>query len=221
MSEYVLEMSRVCGGRKKFRLQDITLQLEPGYIYAIAGENGAGKSTLFHVILSTNSRYTGQMKVLGMDMAEEREKAMNKIAFISEDARWIGLKSGLSNARIFGSLYDDFDESVFKDEMKKMKVSTAVSYESLSRGEKMKFQMAFGIACGAKLFCMDEATAGMDPVFRIDFFNSLRELLIQEDVCILMTSHNMTEIEKQTDYVAVMKDGSLGEFKESLEFLKE
>lgn len=214
MSEYIFEMSQVCGGRKKFKLKDISLQLEPGYIYAIAGENGAGKSTLFYTILSDKSKYTGKMKAFGMDMATDREKAMNQIAFISEDAKWILLESATANARMMGCLYDNFDENVFKEQMKKMKVSTAVAYEKLSRGEKMKFQLCFGIACGAKLFFLDEATAGMDPVFRIDFFNILRELLIHEDVSVLMTSHNMTEIEKQTDYVAIMEDGHLGEFKE-------
>lgn len=218
MSEYILELDQVCGGRKKFKLQDISMKLEPGFIYAIAGENGAGKSTLFHLLLSNASKYTGRITAFGMNMASEREKIMNKVAFISEDAKWIVLQSATTNARIMGCLYDDFDEAVFKEQMKKMKVPTAVNYESLSRGEKMKFQMAFGIACGAKLFLLDEATAGMDPVFRIDFFNLLRELLVQEDCSILMTSHNMTEIEKQTDYVAIMENGRLGEFKESLDY---
>jgi len=221
MSEYIFEMSQVCGSRKKFQLQDINLQLEPGYIYAIAGENGAGKSTLFYTILSERSKYTGNITAFGMDMKTNREAVMNKVAFISEDANWMVLESGMANARMLGCLYDDFDENAFKEQMKKMQVSTAVSYERLSRGEKMKFQLSFGIACGAKLFFLDEATAGMDPVFRIDFFNILRELLVNEDVSVLMTSHNMTEIEKQTDYVAIMEEGHLGAFKESIEFLQE
>ena len=194
------------------------MQLEPGFIYAIAGENGAGKSTLFHLILSNECVYSGEMKLGEIDLASDRVKALNHIAFISEDIRPLPAASNIGQARIMGSLYDDFDEELFVATMKKMGLSTGKTYANQSRGEKIKYQIAFGVACHAKLFLMDEATAGMDPVFRIDFFNMLRELLIQEDCCILMTSHNMTEICKQTDYVAIMQDGELGEFQESIDF---
>ena len=62
---------------------------------------------------------------------------------------------------------------------------------------------------------MDEATAGMDPVFRIDFFDILRTLIRDEMCTVLMTTHNTDEIRKQTDYYAVMDNGQLGEFRES------
>lgn len=80
----------------------------------------------------------------------------------------------------------------------------------------MKFQLAFAIAHHSRLYLLDEATAGMDAVFKIELFDMLRELIAQE-CCVIMITHDMTEIMKNTDYVAVMEGGRLGEFGESIE----
>ena len=99
---------------------------------------------------------------------------------------------------------------------KQMNVSTATTLWRMSRGERMKFQLAFAIAHHSRLYLLDEATAGMDAVFKIELFDMLRELIAQE-CCVIMTTHDMTEIMKNTDYVAVMEGGRLGEFSESIE----
>ena len=96
--------------------------------------------------------------------------------------------------------------------MKKMNVGTATTLWRMSRGERMKFQLAFAIAHHSRLYLLDEATAGMDAVFKIELFDMLRELIAQE-CCVIM----MTEIMKNTDYVAVMEGGRLGKFSESIE----
>ena len=106
---------------------------------------------------------------------------------------------------------------LFNQIMDKMSLSPNRTYDKMSRGEKIKFQLAFAIAHQSRLLLLDEATAGMDPVFRIEFFDMLRRFLVDEKCCVLMTSHNMTEIMKQTDYVAIMNHGELSEFKESME----
>jgi len=63
---------------------------------------------------------------------------------------------------------------------------------------------------------MDEATAGLDPVYRIELFNMIRRKMAEEDLTVLMISHNMNEIDKNADYVAIMKDGELGGFEENV-----
>lgn len=113
-------------------------------------------------------------------------------------------------------MYDDFDVELFNECMKKMNVSTATTLWRMSRGERMKFQLAFAIAHHSRLYLLDEATAGMDAVFKIELFDMLRELIAQE-CCVIMITHDMTEIMKNTDYVAVMEGGRLGEFSESIE----
>ena len=94
-------------------------------------------------------------------------------------------------------------------------MSGGVPLSGLSRGEYIKFQMAFAMAHNASLFLLDEATAGMDPVFRKDFFRILRDLAAQDKV-ILMSTHIQEELERKVDYVGIMDNGSFGGFMENV-----
>lgn len=214
----VLELRDVSVKRKRFRLHNINMCLLPGYIYAIAGENGSGKTTLLQSILSEKRKHTGRILFYGQDIGNNHAKIMNEIGFVSEDNIFFEERSARQNAAILGLLYDKFDQELFETCMKQMEAPMGVAYGRMSRGERIRFQVAFAAAHHSRLLLLDEATAGIDPVFRIEFFDMLRHLLV-EGATVLMTSHNMTEIARQTDYVAFMKDGVLGEFKESLEVL--
>jgi ABC-2 type transport system ATP-binding protein len=142
---------------------------------------------------------------------------MQQIGVVSEDHRFLENRTGRQNAELLGLLYENFDMERFEAALKEMQISGGVTYKKMSRGERMKFQLAFAIAHGSRLYLLDEATAGLDPVFRIEFFDMLRSLLRDENCSVLMTSHNEAEITRQTDYVAVMKDGRLSAFQESIE----
>lgn len=217
MENTILEFTHVTGRNRKFHLKDINFSLDAGYIYAITGENGAGKTTLMKYILNDNSKYSGDIRLCGQNIFKKHTFAMQNIGFISDDNMFFEHLSTSENANILSTLYEGFDLDLFRNVLSRCNVSSATIYQSLSRGEKIKFQLAFAIAHHSKLYLLDEATAGMDPAFRLEFFDILRELLCAEDCCVLMTSHNTSEIFKQTDYMAIMHEGTLTPFKESLE----
>ena len=211
-----LEFVNVCGKSRKFALHDVNFSLEPGFIYAIAGENGAGKSTLMKYILSEKTLYTGNILFEGEDISGRHADIMNSIGFVSEDNVFFNERSAYQIGELLGVFYDSFDMELYRETLKTMDISGNHTYMKMSRGEKIKMQLAFAIAHGSRLLLLDEATAGLDPVYRLELFDVLRKLLAGENVTVLMSSHNMTEIEKNTDYVAIMKDGRLGEFNESI-----
>lgn len=208
-------------GRGKFHLKDINMELRAGYIYGLMGENGAGKTTLMKYILDEHCRYEGRIYLDGEDIRSDHAKVMNKLGYVSEDNCFFEERTGEQNAAILGILYDDFSMERFRDAMKKMEMTEAKAYKRLSRGERLKFQLAFAIAHNPCLYLLDEVTVGMDPVFRIEFFDMLRHLIQDETCAVLMTSHIRTEIEMKTDYAAVMKEGCLGAFTESLSLYDE
>ncbi len=216
MSDKCLEFINVSGKSRRFALADVNFSLEPGFIYAIAGENGAGKSTLMKHILSEKKTYSGSILFEGEDITGRHAEIMNAIGYVSEDNVFFNERSADQIGELLGGFYDNFDMKLYKEILKSMGSSGSHTYMKMSRGEKIKMQLAFAIAHGSRLLLLDEATAGLDPVYRIELFNELRKLLADNNVTVLMTSHNMTEIEKNTDYVAVMKDGRLGEFNESI-----
>jgi len=217
MDNIALELKDVTGKGFGFKLKNVSMTLQNGYIYAITGKNGAGKTTLFNYILTEKKRYTGSIKLSGYELAGNHAKAMEITGLVSEDNTFFENRTGRQNAEILGLIYDNFDMELFDKCMKKMNVSGQTTLWRMSRGERMKFQLAFAIAHHSRLYLLDEATAGMDAVFKIELFDMLRQLIAGENCCVLMTTHDMSEIAKNTDYAAIMDDGTLGEFVESIE----
>lgn len=217
MDNIALEFKDVTGKGFGFKLKNVSMTLGNGYIYAVTGKNGAGKTTLFNYILTEKQRYTGSIRLYSYELARNHAKAMEITGLVSEDNTFFENRTGRQNAEILGLVYDNFDMELFDKCMKKMNVSSQTTLWRMSRGERMKFQLAFAIAHHSRLYLLDEATAGMDAVFKIELFDMLRQLIAGEDCCVLMTTHDMSEIAKNTDYVAIMDNGTLGEFVESIE----
>lgn len=219
MSDAILEIKNLTRKIKGFSLDNINLTIESGFIYGLMGINGAGKSTLLKTIMEPKARYTGDIFFKGQSLKENHATLMNQIGFISEDVKYLEHCSLLENATTLGTFYDEFDMDLFKSTLSDMELSSGKIYEKLSRGENMKFQLAFHIAHKPSLYLLDEVTAGMDPVFRIEFFKILQKLLVDESVSILMTSHLKNEMETKADYLGILKAGKLLEFAESSQII--
>lgn len=215
METPILEFEHVTGTKRKFHLEDISFSLPAGYIMGLAGKNGAGKTTLFDYIMNPKCRYTGAIRICGVDIRENHVKARDIIGFVSENNPFFENYSAMDNVKLLGDFYSDFDVERFKDAMKKMELSTGKTVGKMSRGELMRFQMAFAMAHGSKLYLLDEATAGMDPVFRVDFFKILHEIIEDEQVSVLMATHLAEELERKIDYIGVMEAGKMVSFSEN------
>lgn len=205
--------------RNDFYLKDISFTVKAGYLYGLVGENGAGKTTLMNYILKDTVRYEGRICIEGTDIREKHAQILNKTGFVSEENHFLGSCTGRQNAEILGAFYEQFDTKKFLDVMASMNLSSDKAYGQMSRGERMKFQLAFAMAHDPALYLLDEVTAGMDPVFRIDFFRMLQRVIVEERAAVLMTSHITSEIETKMDYVGVMEHGRLMMFGESLDII--
>ena len=217
MGNVILEFQNVTGTSKKYALQNINFSLESGYIMGLAGKNGAGKSTLLDYIMSPRQQYTGEIKINGVNIREDHRYMMNKLGFISDNNSFLLDRTAEQNAEILGVLYEEWDKGVFYNAMKKMELSVKKTVGKMSRGEMFKFQTAFAMAHKPAVYLIDEVTVGMDPVFRIDYFKMLQEIIADETASIIMTSHIQDEIQRKMDFVGIMEDGKLMEFGETLD----
>lgn len=214
----LLEFNHVTGVNKKFRkkfvLQDISFSLPPGYIMGLCGGNGAGKTTLIDYIMNPHQQYEGVIRINGEDIRKNHSAIMNKIGFISEENNFFENLTIGTHEKLLSRFYDNWDKALFHTLLTKMELTAGKVVGNLSRGEFMKFQMAFAAAHHPVLYLLDEVTAGMDPVFRIDFFKLLNERIATEQASVLMTSHIKEEISRKIDYVGVMEYGKMIQFKE-------
>lgn len=213
----ILEFHNVTGRSSRFHLNNVSFSIYPGYIYALMGENGAGKTTLMRYVVNEKCKYDGMILVDGVDIRGNHASAMNRIGYVSEDRTFFEDRTGRQNAELLGGFYDSFDMERFEASANRMGLSTRKTYKKMSRGERLKFQLAFATAHRPGVYLLDEVTVGMDPVFRSEFFDMLNGLIQDETCSVLMTSHIQSEIERKTDYVAIMEEGKMSDFSESME----
>ena len=208
-----LELRNVCykagrtkSGNHRFELDNISFCVEEGFITGLVGVNGAGKTTIFNMLMNIRHTDEGEILLNGNDIKTAYRDRM-KIGFISEDQRFINERTLLENARLRGIFYDDFSEDKFKLTMKEINMSHSRGFGNCSRGEKIKFQLAFALSCDAEILLIDEATAGMDTVFRKDFFKILHTFMENERHSILISTHNEEEVKRHMDYVVYLENG--------------
>lgn len=213
----LLEFKHVTGKSKKFALQDINFSLEAGYICGLAGKNGAGKSTLLDYIMNPRQIYAGEILLDGINIRDNHTFIKNKLGFISDENQFLRERTAMQNVELLSRFYEEWDMDMFKETMKKMELPVSKTVGKMSRGEYFKFQTAFAMAHKSKLYLLDEVTAGMDPVFRIDYFKLLQEIISKEQASVLMTSHIQDEMVRKTDFVGVLEKGKMVKFGESLE----
>lgn len=211
----LLVMEHVTGTDKKsFSLKDISFELPAGYIMGLAGENGAGKTTLFDYIMNPRKRYEGTIYLEGKDIRTNHTYIKNKIGFVSENNVFFEEMTAGVNGKMAACFYEEWDQPLFEKTMKEMQLPLGKCPGKMSRGEKIKFQTAFAMAHHPVLYLLDEVTAGMDPVFRVDYFKILQRLIADEKTSIIMTSHIKEEMERKMDYRGIMEKGVLKSFEE-------
>lgn len=211
----MLEFRNVCTNKKKFSLNNISFTAESGFITAITGTNGAGKTTLLSLITKEESKYTGEILFDGVDIRTDHDKFRSILGIVCDERYFFDGFTANENVKLLSHFYPEWNNDIFKEQMKAMGISGGRKLSYLSRGEYIRFQLAFAMAHGARLYIMDEATAGMDPIYRKDFFKSVHELLAANpDVTIIMTTHIEEDIRKHMDYIGVLDKGNLISFSE-------
>lgn len=192
-----------------FCLKDINLHIPKGYICGLIGENGAGKSTLIKTIIGLYKQNQGTVTVDGMEF-EENEAAIKDMMGIVLDENIY--QEGLTPEKIgklFGPLYTHYDENVYMGWLEKFKVPADKKLKKLSKGMKIKFQLAFALSHEAKLFLFDEPTAGLDADFRKEFLDICTELIADGDKSILFSTHITEDLDRVADYIAFIQNGKM------------
>lgn len=205
----LLEISGLGKRVGEFELKDVDLVLEPGYIMGLLGVNGAGKTTLIHTILGLYRKDAGSVCVDGADMEENERWIKDRIGFVLDDNMFEEHVSVWDNAKGFGSLYSEFDGEMFRTFCKNFGVPLHRKVGKLSTGMKVRFQLAFALSHNALLYIMDEPAAGLDPLFRKELMGYMQEIVEDGTRSVLFSTHITEDLEKVSDYIALMKDGRI------------
>lgn len=220
MENVMLEVKGICKKHGAFVLQDVNFSLEEGYILGLTGRNGAGKTTLIKQLIHPESAKGGSVIINGIDAKKEPLRAKQEIGVLMEENPFLLDMTLELNGTLLGAFYERFDMEKFHEYLKRFELNREAVYRELSRGMRMKFQLAFALAHSPRLLLMDEATGGLDVVFRREFYYLLQEAVEKELVSVIISTHVTEDLDKVADYVAFM-DGGRMRFYEAKEDLYE
>jgi ABC-2 type transport system ATP-binding protein len=194
---------------KDFRIEDISFDIPAGYIMGLIGRNGAGKTTIMKLIQNVIVKDGGIVKVCGFDNRTQEVNAKNEIGFVVEHSPFMKRYTLLENGELFGKYYKEFDIGCFRAYLSRFKLDQNKNIISLSKGMESRFQLAFALAHNPKLLIMDEPTDGLDPIFRREFLNLLQELITEERMGILFSTHITGDLDKVADYITIVDEGKI------------
>lgn len=189
-----------------FWLRDINLTLEPGTFMGVIGRNGAGKTTLFHMICGLSRISEGEVWVNGICMNQEPKRCKKEMGIIFDDDYFrldLSVKYG---GAVYGPYYEGYSQKDFLEYCRRFDVDVRQNIRKLSKGNYMKFQLAFALAHHPKLILMDEPEAGLDPVFRREWMNLMYDVL-DETCSILFATHLTEELEQYADGITMLSKG--------------
>lgn len=115
--------------------------------------------------MNRKKRYTGEFLLDGQEIHADLLRTLDAVGFVSEENKFLDNRTAGQNALMLGRFYSQFDRKLFGQTMENFGLSARKNVGQMSRGELMKFQLAFAAAHRPRLYLLDEATAGMDPVF--------------------------------------------------------
>ncbi len=183
-------------------IKDITFALKEGEICALLGKNGSGKTTLLKCILDLVEKNHGEILLDGKKVSEQYEK----VAFISADGSAISYMKVIEYGHFLKKYYESFNFDEYIQLCRHLKVEEFHRIQELSKGEKMKVEIAAGCAMHAKLIVLDEPFTSLDIYAKEDALKLLLKQL-NEDVIILVSTHDIDEIEGIADRCIVLNDG--------------
>ena len=199
--------------RKKEILKNVSFEVCSGDILGFIGPNGAGKTTTIKLILGLQKIDSGKVIINGYDIQKDFEKAIAKVGAIIENPDLYMYMSGYDNLKLISNLYPNVDlkriEEVIDLVGLRNRIDDKVSKYSL--GMRQRLGVAQAILHKPNLLILDEPTNGLDP----EGIKDLRELLIrlakEEGMGILISSHNLAELESFCNKVSIIKNGSIME----------
>jgi len=181
---------------------------EAGRVTGLIGPNGAGKTTALKAILGLTT-FEGQLNVLGLDPRKDRDKLMEQVCFIADVAvlpRWIRVKDAVD---FVANTHPRFDRAKCDAFLARTKLQPMQKVKQLSKGMIVQLHLALVMSIDARLLVLDEPTLGLDILYRKQFYQSLLEDYFDEEKTILVTTHQVEEIEHILTDLMFIRDGKI------------
>ncbi len=190
-------------------LRGVDLKIQTGAVFSLLGENGAGKTTLIRILTGFQRPSGGKVRVLGLDPVRDALEIRRRIGYVSDSPalyEWMRIDE---IGWFASSFYPDGFLKKYREMVAQYELPSNRKIKHLSKGQRAKVGLALAVAHDPELLILDEPTSGLDPLVRRDFLESMVDRAASGRT-VLLSSHQMSEIERVTDRLAIIHDGKVG-----------
>lgn len=199
--------------KNKQILRNVSLKLNEGDILGFIGPNGAGKTTTIKLILGLQQASGGSVKINGYDIEKDFEKAIERVGTIVENPDLYMYMSGYNNLKMIANLYKNVDSKRLDEVIKLVGLENRIKdkVSKYSLGMRQRLGIAQAILHRPNLLILDEPTNGLDPEGIKQLRELLKKLAKNENMGILISSHNLAELESFCNKIAIIQNGEIVE----------
>ncbi len=205
--------------KSQLALDDVTCGCEPGVVFALLGENGAGKTTAIKILLGLLDPTSGESSVLGLDSRKQSLEIRHRVGYVPDQPALYDWMTVDEVGWFVGGFYPPGYQRHYNELVEHFELPPGRKIKELSKGMRAKVSLSVAMAHRPELLILDEPTSGLDPMVRREFLESMVDVAAQGRTVIL-SSHQISEVERVADYVAILRQGKLV-LLEQLEALKD
>jgi ABC-2 type transport system ATP-binding protein len=186
----------------------LSLRVEPGQVFGFLGPNGAGKSTTIRMLLALQRPTRGRATVLGLDAAAESVEVHRRTGYLPGDLALFPRLTGRQHIAWFARARAAGDDTLARQLAERFQVVADRPVRELSKGNQQKIGLVLAFMHRPELLILDEPTSGLDPLMQHEFDGLLRETAA-EGRTVFLSSHDLDEVQRAADRIAIIKDGRL------------
>jgi ABC-2 type transport system ATP-binding protein len=189
--------------RRRWALQNCTLEIPAGRVSGLVGPNGAGKTTLINLIVGMLVPTVGTIEVCGGVPAADAAQ-LAKVGFVAQDTPTYAGLTVADHLRLGARLNPRWDDAVARSRIDRLGLDPGQKAGRLSGGQRAQLALTLGLAKRPELLILDEPVASLDPLARREFLQVLMEAVAEHEISVLLSSHVISDLERVCDHVAVL-----------------
>lgn len=186
----------------------VSFEINSGEIFGFIGPNGAGKSTTIRAIMGSLYADSGTVEVFGMDAGTKSKEIKKRVGYVPAEVEYYKYMRAKDIINYANSFLKKSSKDEIKVWAKELDLDMNKKIHELSFGNKKKVAIIQAIIRKPDLLILDEGASGLDPIMQVKLFETLNKLK-KQGVAILLSSHNLTEVEKYCDRVGIIKEGKI------------
>jgi ABC-2 type transport system ATP-binding protein len=209
MNQNAVEIRGLTKTFPSFQLGPLDLTVLRGAIYGLIGPNGAGKTTAMDLIFGLGSNDAGQIRVLGLDHRTSEVDLKRRAAYVSPDLNFQVWGTVGRAIRFVRGFYPNWDDAYCANLLNAFQLGAGDKILTLSFGAKTKLSLLLALSHHPEVLIMDEPTTGLDAISKQQIFAELLKAVEDGEHTVLISSHGLSDIERFTDHIGLIKNGKL------------